>query len=82
MEPFTESVLKLMPIEVTITVQVAVCPSLSVAVIVAVPELIAVTTPSATKAMVGSELVQITVLFVVSEGETVAVKVVVSVSKI
>lgn len=59
----------------TVTVQVAFWPPLDVAVIVAVPAPIAVTLPPETVATEALEVVQVTVLSVASDGETVAVNV-------
>ena len=57
------------------TVQLAVCPLLSVTVMVTVPAPIAVTVPFKTVATLSLDVVQVTVLSVVSSGATVAVKV-------
>ena len=61
---------------VTFTVTVAVLPLFDVAVTVAVPPPTAVILPLSTVAIVGSEVVHVTVLFVAFVGATVAVTVV------
>lgn len=66
---------KVVPAPITVTEQVADLPLLLVAVMVAVPALFAVTTPSATVATVASLEVQVMVLSVVFSGVNVTVKV-------